>query len=41
MAEKRRIKKGDEVVVISGRDRGKTGEVVRIVAGNDRITVQG
>ena len=41
MAEKRRIKKGDEVVVISGRDRGKTGEVVRIVTGNDRITVQG
>ncbi len=41
MTQKKRIKKGDEVVVVSGRDRGKTGEVVRVVASSDRITVQG
>ncbi len=26
-----RIKKGDQVVVIAGRDKGKTGEVVRVL----------
>ena len=41
MAEKRRIKKGDEVMVRTGRDRGKVGEVLRVTGGNDRITVQG
>lgn len=41
MSEKKRIKKGDEVMVMTGRDRGKTGEVVRVVGGDDRITVQG
>jgi len=41
MAEKRRVKKGDEVMVMTGRDRGKIGEVVRISTADDRITVQG
>ena len=26
-----RIKKGDQVVVIAGRDKGKTGDVVRVL----------
>jgi large subunit ribosomal protein L24 len=26
-----KIKKGDKVVVISGRDKGKTGEVLRSI----------
>ena len=26
-----RIKKGDQVIVIAGRDKGKTGEVVRML----------
>ena len=38
MAEKRRIKKGDEVVVLSGRDKGKRGTVLQIVE-NSRILV--
>ena len=36
----RKIRKGDEVVVISGRDKGKRGSVVRFVA-TDRLLVEG
>jgi len=36
----RKIKRGDEVVVITGRDKGKRGEVVR-VAGPDKVVVEG
>src|SRR5580765_3321262 len=32
-----RIKKGDQVVVITGKDKGKQGEVVRIAG--DRVVV--
>lgn len=35
-----KIKKDDEVVVISGRDKGKRGEVLRVVDG-DRLLVGG
>jgi large subunit ribosomal protein L24 len=35
-----RIKKGDNVVVIAGRDRGAQGEVLRVV-GDGRLLVQG
>ena len=43
MAEKRRIKKGDEVMVRTGRDRGKVGEVLKITGGNgsDGVRRQG
>lgn len=30
-----KIKKKDTVVVISGKDKGKTGEVLEIIAGNE------
>jgi large subunit ribosomal protein L24 len=30
-----KIKKKDKVVVISGKDKGKTGEVLEIIPGND------
>ena len=36
-----RIKKGDEVIVISGRDKGKKGNVLRVLTEQDRIIVQG
>ena len=36
----RKLKKGDNVVVIAGRDKGKRGDVVRIV-GDDRVLVSG
>ena len=30
-----KIKKKDQVMVISGKDKGKTGEVLEIIAGNE------
>ena len=38
---KLRIKKGDTVVVLTGRDRGKTGEVLRVFPADSRVIVQG
>jgi len=38
---KSKIKKGDSVVVITGRDKGKTGEVLRVLPVDSRVTVQG
>jgi len=29
----RRLKSGDEVIVITGKDKGKTGKIVRIIDG--------
>jgi large subunit ribosomal protein L24 len=36
-----KIRKGDEVMVISGRDRGKKGSVLRVIPTEDRVLVQG
>jgi large subunit ribosomal protein L24 len=36
-----RIKAEDEVIVISGKDKGKTGKVLRVDAANDRVLVEG
>ena len=41
MATKLKIKKGDKVIVIAGRDRGRTGEVLRVVPKEARVLVQG
>lgn len=38
---KAHVKKGDEVVVIAGTERGKRGKVIRIVQGNQRVIVEG
>ena len=38
---KLKVKKGDSVVVISGRDKGKTGEVLRVLPTESRVVVQG
>ncbi len=35
-----KIKKGDEVVVLTGKDKGKSGKVVQLVAG-DKVLVEG
>ena len=37
----RHIKSGDTVVVIAGADKGKTGRVLRVVTGKDRVVVEG
>jgi len=36
-----KIKKGDKVVVLSGRDKGRTGEVVEVRPDEDRALVRG
>ena len=36
-----KIKKGDKVVVISGSDKGKTGEVLKVLPAENRVIVQG
>jgi large subunit ribosomal protein L24 len=36
----RKIKKGDDVIIISGRDKGKRGTVLRIVS-TDLVVVEG
>ena len=36
-----KIKKGDKVVVISGSDKGKTGEVLKVLPDDNRVVVQG
>lgn len=36
-----KIKKGDKVVVLTGRDKGKTGEVLKIVTSTNRAIVSG
>lgn len=41
MAVKLKIRKGDTVTVVTGRDRGRTGEVLRVVPGQRRVVVQG
>ena len=41
MAAKFKIKKGDKVIVITGRDRGKQGEVLRVLREENRVVVQG
>jgi large subunit ribosomal protein L24 len=41
MAGKFKIKKGDQVVVITGRDKGKKGEVVEVLRAESRVRVQG
>lgn len=42
MATKKfKVKKGDKVVVLSGKDKGKTGVVLQIVTDSDKVVVQG
>lgn len=36
-----KVKKGDKVVVLSGRDRGKAGEVIRVMPKDERALVRG
>lgn len=36
-----KIKKGDNVVVLAGKDKGRTGTVVEMVTKSDRVVVQG
>ena len=41
MAEKFKIKKGDEVMVVSGSEKGKKGAVLEVQRQEQRVLVQG
>ena len=36
-----KIKKGDRVVVLTGKDKGRTGKVLRVIPSDNRVVVQG
>ncbi|MBU0582955.1 MAG: 50S ribosomal protein L24 [Alphaproteobacteria bacterium] len=36
-----KIKKGDNVVVLAGKDKGRTGEVLRVMPKDDKAVVSG
>jgi len=36
-----KIKKGDKVVVLTGKDKGKTGQVLQVIPSETRAIVQG
>jgi large subunit ribosomal protein L24 len=40
-APKLKVRKGDRVVVIAGRDKGKRGEVLQVIPDENRALVQG
>jgi large subunit ribosomal protein L24 len=37
----RHIKSGDQVMVIAGADKGKTGKVLRVLINQERVIVEG
>ncbi len=41
MATKLKVKKGDKVVVITGRDKGKQGEILSVLREENRVLVRG
>ena len=38
---KRHVKKGDEVVVIAGTERGKRGKIIEVLTRKERVIVEG
>ena len=41
MAQKFKIRKGDRVTVLTGKDKGKSGDVLKVVRKDNRAVVQG
>jgi large subunit ribosomal protein L24 len=35
-----RIRRDDKVVVIAGKDKGKTGKVIKVITGKDQVVVE-
>lgn len=35
------LKKGDEVVILSGKDRGRRGKIQRVLAGEGKVIIEG
>lgn len=41
MATKFKVKKGDEVIVTAGKEKGKKGKIVKIITSESRVIVGG
>src|SRR5210317_55223 len=41
MNKKYKIKTGDTVIVIAGKDKGKTGNILSVIKNKDRVVVEG
>jgi large subunit ribosomal protein L24 len=41
MANKLKVKKGDEVIVIAGKEKGKKGTIIRVIPDERRVVVGG
>lgn len=41
MSVKFKVKKGDEVVVIAGKEKGKKGKITKVITGESRVVVGG
>ena len=41
MQRKFHVKKGDEVVVIAGSDKGKRGKIIEVLRAKERVIVEG
>jgi large subunit ribosomal protein L24 len=35
------VKKGDQVTVIAGKEKGKSGKIIAVLTGQDRVIVEG
>ena len=41
MGNRRHIKKGDTVYILSGNERGRSGKVIDVLTGSERVVVEG
>jgi large subunit ribosomal protein L24 len=41
MQKRFHVKKGDEVVILAGSEKGKRGKIIEIIAKQDRVIVEG
>ena len=41
MRNKMKVRKGDRVIVVAGKDKGKRGEIIRAIPTERRVIVQG
>jgi len=37
----KKFRKGDQVIVTSGKDKGKTGEIIKVLSKKDAVVVKG
>ena len=41
MQKRFHVKKGDEVVILAGSEKGKRGKIIEIIAKKDRVIIEG